>query len=403
MSLRYHRRRHQNKMSDKSKTEYTSQGVVKGSIPLFAGHPSRDLIPAREIQQIIDEGWRDASSMRMFEYGDEQGDPDLIGFLVERFNARENLNLTTDNVMIMSGSTGGVTMVTELLSQQGDAILVDAPSYRDALHIFNDHGLDIHAIPIDGGGIIVDAMHDELEKLRHEKRLPKFYYVVPTFQNPSGITLSRERRAEIVELSQLYGFTIVEDDVYSDIRFVDSVPPSFYELAKGQNVIRLGTFSKTLSPGMRIGWMFSDAKRIQRFVTSGEMRMGGGANPFTAKIVAEFCSSGGWDRHIQWLRGRYQTRRDMALNTLGKHMPDGVTWTHPDGGYFIWLMLPDGLHVDTLEQAANEANIYFASGKGFYVNPDDGAHALRLSYSFLSYDDLKRGIKTLAQVIAGLL
>ena len=390
-------------MAEKSKTEYTSQGIVAGSIPLFAGHPSRDLIPANEIQQIIAEAWHDESSMRMFEYGNEQGDPDLIAYLVERFNEREKLNLTPENVMIIGGSTGGVTMATELLSRHGDSIIVDAPSYRDALYIFKDHGLDIRAVPIDSGGIIVDKMHNVLEELRLAERLPKFYYVVPTFQNPSGITLSVDRRKEIIELSQLYGFTIIEDDVYSDIRFVDDVPPSFYELADGQNVIRFGTFSKTLSPGMRVGWMFSEPDRIQQFVDSGKMRMGGGANPFTAKVVADFCKSGAWDRHIQWLRGRYQTRRDMALNTLEKQMPAGVSWTEPDGGYFIWLMLPNRVDVDTLEKVANENNVYFASGKGFYVNPKDGRYALRLSYSLVTYDDLKQGITTLAQVIAELM
>jgi len=390
-------------MSDKSNSEYTSQGVVAGSIPLFAGHPSPDLIPAADIQQIIADAWRDDSSSRMFDYGDEQGDPDLIRFLVERFNERESLNLTSDNVMIIGGSTAGVTMISTLLANEGDPILVDAPSYRDALHIFRDQGLDMHSVPIDDGGVIVDEMVKVLEHLRFEERLPKFYYVVPTFQNPSGITLSRKRRLEIIELSGLYGFTIVEDDVYSDIRFVDEIPPSFYELAKGKNVIRLGTFSKTLSPGMRMGWMLSEPEQIQQFVNSGTMAMGGGANPFTAKVVADYCESGAWDNHVQWLRGRYQTRRNTALSALEKHMPDEVRWTEPDGGYFIWVTLPDSVDVDTLECAANEQNVYFSSGKGFYVNPNDGSHSLRLSYSLVTFDDMKRGIAILGDVIRDLL
>jgi len=390
-------------MSDKSKSEYTSQGVVAGSIPLFAGHPSPDLIPAADIQQIIADAWRDDSSARMFGYGDEQGDSELIEFLVNRFNERETLNLTPDNVMIIGGSTAGVTMISTLLANEGDPILVDAPSYRDALHIFRDQKLDMHSIPIDGGGVIIDEMVKVLEHLRFEQRLPRFYYVVPTFQNPSGITLSRQRRLEIIELSELYGFTIVEDDVYSDIRFIDEIPPSFYELAGGENVIRLGTFSKSLSPGMRIGWMFAEPERIQQFVNSGTMAMGGGANPFTAKVVADYCASGAWDNHVQWLRGRYQTRRNRALHALEKHMPEGVAWTEPDGGYFIWVMLPDSVDVDILEQIANERDVYFSSGKGFYVNPDYGTHSLRLSYSLVTFDDMKRGIAILGEVIRELM
>jgi len=390
-------------MTNQSNSEYTSQGVVAGSIPLFAGHPSRDLIPASEIQRTLDDMWRDETSMRMFEYGNEQGDPDLIAFLVERFNQHEQLNITSDNMMIIGGSTAGVTLMTTLLAQAGDTILVDSPSYRDALHIFHDNGLDMHGVPIDGGGVIIEEMVKTLEMLRKAERLPKFYYVVPTFQNPSGITLSRERRLEIIELSQLYGFTIVEDDVYSDIRFVDDVPPSFYELVNGENVIRLGTFSKTLSPGMRLGWMISDLERIEQFVTSGTMAMGGGANPFTARLVAQFCWNGAWDNHVQWLRGRYQTRRDTALKALEKHMPEGVTWTQPEGGYFIWVTLPDSVTVDELEKLANAQNVYFASGRGFYVNPDNGAHGLRLSYSLVTFDDMKRGIAVLGNAIRQLI
>ncbi len=385
-------------MTDLLDINHTPQGVVAGSIPLFAGHPSHDLIPIDALQQTVKSAF-DTSMWRMFDYGDEQGNADLINFLVERFNRRENLNITSDNLMIIAGSTGGVTMITNLLTQANDTILVDAPSYRDALHIFRDHHIDIHAIPIDDGGVSVDEMAKTLANLKAENRLPKFYYVVPTFQNPTGITLSQARREAIIELSKQYDFVIVEDDVYSDIRFIDDIPPSFFELAGGHNALRLGTFSKTLSPGLRLGWLLGDAEQIQRFATSGKLRMGGGASPFTAKIVADYCKNGAWDTHIQWLRGQYQTRRDIALTALQDHMLDSVSWTLPEGGYFIWVTLPDAIHVDELEKIANANKVYFASGMGFYVNPEDGKHNLRLSFSFLPHDDLRRGIEILGQCI----
>lgn len=389
-----------NDQADSNQAQSTPQGVVAGSIPLFAGHPSHDLLPILDIQQTIDSAFNQADVTRMFDYGDEQGDPDLIAFLVERFNRQENLAITSDNLMIIAGSTGGVTMITNRLTQPNDVILVDAPSYRDALHIFRDNQLDMHSIPIDEGGIIVAEMAKTLESLKAENRLPKFYYVVPNFQNPTGITLSQARREAIIELSQQYDFVIVEDDVYSDIRFVDDIPPSFFALAKGKNALRLGTFSKTLSPGLRMGWLLGDVEKIQRFVTSGKLRMGGGANPFTAKIVADYCKSGAWDKHIQWLRGQYQTRRDIALATLEESMPASVTWTKPDGGYFIWVTLPDAIHVTEFEKIANQNNVYFSSGMGFFVNPDDGKHNLRLSFSFVAHDDMKRGIEILGHVIS---
>ena len=387
-----------NDQSDSNSAQSTPQGVVAGSIPLFAGHPSHDLIPIQDFQRTVESAFSQ-NVWRLFDYGDEQGNPDLIQFLVERFNQREHLNITSDNLMILAGSTGGVTMITNLLTQAGDTILVDSPSYRDALHIFRDHHIDMRAIPIDEGGVIVAEMVKTLETLKAENRLPKFYYVVPTFQNPTGITLSQARREAIIELSQQYGFVIVEDDVYSEIRFVDEIPPSFFGLAGGKNALRLGTFSKTLSPGLRMGWLLGDTEQIQRFVTSGKLRMGGGANPFTAKIVADYCKSGAWDTHIEWLRGQYQTRRDVALTALKQHMPDSVTWTYPQGGYFIWVTLPEHIHVADFEKIANQNDVYFASGVGFYVNPDDGKHNLRLSFSFVPHDDMKRGIVVLGQLV----
>ena len=209
-----------------------------------------------------------------------------------------------------------------------------------------------------------------------------------------------ERRRAVIKLSREYGFAIVEDDVYSDLRFDGALPLSFYELAQGENVLRLGTFSKTLAPGLRIGWLIASAERIVGFVESGLLRMGGGANPFSAAVVADYCRSGAWEAHIQWLRGQYRRRRDIALAALESSMPEGVEWTRPAGGYFIWLRLPPSVQVDALEARAKEQGVYFASGKGFYVNPRDGAQHLRLSFSFVPVTELQAGIEILGILIA---
>ena len=376
------------------------QGVVAGSIPLFAGHPSPDLLPIDDLQQVISDGWNGRNVARFLNYGDEQGNRQLIEFLVERLNRAEDLGISGENLMIIGGSTWGVGMATQQLTAPGDAVLVDAPSYRDALHIFRDHRLKICAAPIDDEGIIIADLERSLRKLAAEGVAPRFYYVVPNFQNPSGITMSRARRLAIIELSRQYDFVIVEDDVYSDLRFDGAAPPSFFDLARGENVLRLGTFSKTLAPGLRIGWLVASPDRITGFVESGMLRMGGGANPFTAAVVADYCRSGAWEAHVRWLRGQYRRRRDIALKALEATMPAGVTWTQPRGGYFIWLRLPSSAPVDALEKRAQEQGVYFASGKGFYVNPADGAHHLRLSFSFVPVSDLKSGINVLGKLIA---
>lgn len=379
--------------------ENTPQGVVAGSIPLFAGHPSHDLLPIAGVQRTVESVWRGGNVTRLFDYGDEQGNPQLVDFLVERLNRVESLGISRDNLMIIGGSTWGVDMISDQLTRAGDVVLVDAPSYRDALHIFRDHHLELRDIAIDGDGVIVADMERTLRELAGEGRAPKFYYVVPNFQNPSGITMPEPRRRAIIELSRRYGFAIVEDDVYNDIRFGDDLPPSFYALAGGENVLRMGTFSKTLAPGLRIGWLVASAVRIAGFVGSGVLTMGGGANPFTAAIVAEYCRSGEWEAHVAWLRGQYQQRRDIALAALDSAMPTAVSYTRPNGGYFIWLRLPRSVRVDELAERANRQNVYFAPGTGFFVNPEDGAHHLRLSFSFVPLDDMRAGIALLGSLI----
>ena len=379
------------------------QGVVAGSIPLFAGHPAHDLLPIEGVRAVVDAAWPAPNVTRLFNYGDERGNPELISFLVDRFNRVEELGISRENLMIIGGSTWGVDMVAKQLARPGDAVLVDAPSYRDALHIFRDHQLELFAVPIDAGGAIVEEMAETLKTLAAQGRRPKFYYVVPNFQNPSGVTMPEARRRSIIQLAQRYGFVILEDDVYHDIRFEDDLPPSFFRLAEGMNALRLGTFSKTLAPGLRIGWLIGSADRIAGFAGSGKLAMGGGANPLSAAIVADFCGSGAWEKHVQWLRGQYRRRRDIALGALQDAMPAAVKWTRPDGGYFIWLRLPRSVNVDDLAQLAQARGIYFASGRGFFVNPADGAHHLRLSFSYVPLDDLQYGIKTLGQLIGRML
>lgn len=382
--------------------ESTPQGVIAGSIPLFAGHPSRDLLPIDGLRRVMSAAWQAGGGARFLNYGDEQGNPQLIDFLVERLNQTENLGINRENLMIIGGSTGGVDMVTQRLATAGDVVLVDAPSYRDALHIFRDHQLEICAAPIDTEGIVLADLAGKLRQLAAQGKAPRFYYVVPNFQNPSGLTMTRERRLAVIDLSREYGFAILEDDVYSDLRYEGASAPSFFDLARGERVFRLGSFSKTLAPGLRIGWLIASPERIAGFVESGKLRMGGGANPFTAAVVADYCRGGAWAAHVQWLRGQYQRRRDIALAALQSSMPASVEWTRPGGGYFIWLRLPPGVHVDDLEARAQAQGLYFASGKGFFANPEDGARHLRLSFSFVPLPDLQAGIGALGNLIAGM-
>jgi 2-aminoadipate transaminase len=223
-------------------------------------------------------------------------------------------------------------------------------------------------------------------------------YTIPNFQNPSGVTLTTARREAVLELAREHGFLIVEDDVYRDLVFEGEVPPSFYALSGGQGVLRIGSFSKIVAPGFRLGWLIAEMEHIQRCVNCGTSQMGGGASPFTAHIVAEYCQAGHLESHIARLRQVYRHRRDVALAALERHMPPGVTWTRPRGGFFVWLTLPEGVSVGPLREAVRERGVLFVPGTGFFVG-GGGQRNLRLAFSFVSPEEIEQGVVILAQAI----
>ena len=253
-------------------------------------------------------------------------------------------------------------------------------------------------MPVDEDGLSVEALAAQLAALGREDKLPKLLYTIPNFQNPTGVTLTATRREAILKLAREYGFLIVEDDVYHDLAFEGNVPPSFYALANGRGVLRIGSFSKILSPGVRVGWLVAESEHIVRCADCGVMQMGGGANPFAAQVVAEYCRAGCLDSHIEQLRQVYRRRCEVTLQALERYMPAGVTWTHPRGGFFIWLTMPEGVKVAPLREAARAQGVLFVPGMGFFAN-GGGERNLRLAFSFVPPDEIERGVMILAQTV----
>ena len=252
---------------------------------------------------------------------------------------------------------------------------------------------------IDEDGIIVDDLELKLAALAREGKSPRLLYTVPNFQNPSGVTITQSRRKRIIELSHEYGFLIVEDDVYRDLAFEGDVPPSFYRLAGGEGVLRIGSFSKFVAPGLRLGWLIASPERINRYLECGTVQMGGGANPLVAHVMAEYCHAGTLEPHVARLRQVYRTRRDVTLAALQRHMPQGVNWTQPRGGFFVWLTLPSGVPARPLLEAARVQGVDFAPGAGFFASGDGGQRNLRLAFSFVPPDEIERGVRILADII----
>jgi 2-aminoadipate transaminase len=378
------------------------QGTAPNTISLLFGHPDPSTLLTPELRNAMQHFMSSPQSYAALQYGPEQGPQSLINFLVEKINREQGLSLQSSNLMVVAGSTHAVDMLARLYAKPGGVMLVEAPTYVDALHIFRDHHIELSSIPMDEDGLIPSELEEQLARLHASGKLPSILYTIPNFHNPTGRTLSEARRIEIIRLARRYGFLIVEDDVYRDLSFESTVPASFYALANGKQVCSIGSFSKTLAPGLRLGWLLGSEEVIQHCINCGTMQMGGGANPFTASIVAEYCRSGSWERHIAHLQSLYKMRRDVALSALSKYMPADVRWTHPAGGYFIWLSLPKHVFAQEVKHLALQKGVLLVAGEGFFVNPSDGEHNLRLAFSFATPNDIETGIRILAQVITGL-
>ena len=375
------------------------QGMAENTISLLFGHPDPATLLTPELRDAMQRVISSPQAYAALQYGPEQGTRSLINFLVEKIKREQGLSIQPANLMLVAGSTHAIDMLARLYVKAGGVMLVEAPTYTDAIHIFRDQHIELYSIAMDEDGLIPSALEKRLVQLHANGKVSSILYTVPNFHNPTGITLSEARRIEIIRLAQHYGFLIIEDDVYRDLSFEGIVPASFYALANGKQVLSIGSFSKTLAPGLRLGWLLASEETIQRCINCGTTQMGGGANPFTAQIVAEYCRSGYWEPHLSYLRSLYKMRRDVALSALARYMPSDVHWTHPAGGFFTWLTLPENVSAQHVKRMALQKGVSLAAGEGFFVNPSDGEHHLRLAYSCASPDDIESGISILGQII----
>ena len=380
--------------------EGVQAGGPAGAIPFVYGHPDPDLLPVDKIITATERALR-ARGRLALQYGSEQGYGPLLDYLIGKVERDEGLRITRANIMLCAGAAQGLDTAARLFTRPGDVVLVEAPSYHEAIATLRDHPVELRQVPMDGHGLVVEALAEQLEALSRAGRRVAFLYTIPTFQNPSGITMTAERREALVELAAEQGLLLVEDDVYRDLCYEGRVPPSLFELAGGQGVIRLGSFSKILAAGLRLGWIIAEPEVIRRIVGCGLKGNEGGANPFVAHVVAAFCQEGWLEPHIAQLVACYRTRRDALLAALEREMPDGVRWTRPAGGFFLWLTLPEPLEAEAVLAEATERGVLFAPGVHFFAEASEGGSRrnLRLPFSFLSETQMAEGVKILADVI----
>lgn len=367
-------------------------------ISFAGGLPAPEVFPVQAFQEACNRVLRDQGPVAL-QYGTTEGYLPLRELIAEH-TRRYGIEVTADNVLITSGSQQALDLLGKIFINPGDRVVVESPTYLGALQAWNMYGAEYVTVPSDENGLIVDELEAAL------RAGPKFMYVLPNFQNPTGVTIPLERRQRLVELADRYGVPIIEDDPYGQLRFEGSPIPPILAIdeklhpQKGQycgNVIYLSTFSKTLAPGIRLAWVIAPPEVIQKMVIAKQSADLNTA-VFNQTVVYEVAKDGFLDRHVQHIIEVYRTRRNAMLDTLEEHMPQGVNWTHPQGGLFLWATVPEGMNTVELFKDAVAQKVAYVPGVSFYPK-GGGENTMRLNFSYANPEMINEGIARLARAI----
>lgn len=366
----------------------------EGTVFFSGGFPDPTRLPFKEIAAATSRAM-DSHGQWPLQYGPTFGFEGMLDFLVTKLSKAQGMTCARENILLTAGGSQALGLLCDLFLDPGDTILSEAPTWMGAVRTFANYGVQVESVPVDELGTDVDVLAEKLAALRSRGVTPKFFYVIPNFQNPLGLTTTLERRRRIVELAREYGFAILEDDAYFDLRFEGEKLPTLYELDGGNRVLYFGTFSKIIAAGMRLGWIVGSPALIARL---GALKVDGSTSPFAAHVAYEFCQEGRLERRIDELIATYRRRRDLLLGELEERMPEAVTWTCPEGGFFVWMTLPEGLDARNMLPKARAQGVDYSPGAIFFYN-GEGARNIRLSFSYVTEDEMVRGVRILADLI----
>lgn len=368
-----------------------------GVISFAGGLPYPGLFPVDELKDIVDTVL-EREGPDALQYGPTEGDERLIEFIVNRMRENEKAEIDNENIMIVSGSQQALDLIGKIFIDPGDPIIVGLPSYVGALQAFNSFRPKFMGVPVDKEGMNIDRVEDILKEYSTKDEKIKFVYVVPDFQNPAGVTMTLERREKLLDLCYEYGTIVVEDSPYRELRFEGKSSPMVGVMDKRGYAFTLHTFSKIFSPGPRLGWIIAN-KAIMDKIIMAKQAADLCTSPFSQSVVYEFCRRGLLDPHIEKIVTVYRKKRDIMLQTLEKHMPKeaGIDWTHPQGGLFLWITLPNSLDAEELFPKAVEKKVAYVMGPAFHFD-GSGKNTMRLNFSYPSEEQIGEGIKRLADL-----
>jgi DNA-binding transcriptional MocR family regulator len=360
----------------------------RGTINFSVGQPSADLLPLALLQRASGRFFATAQPLEL-NYGERQGDARFRAALAAFLGEASGAAVDPDALMLTAGISQALDFVCPRFARPGDVVIVEEPSYPYAFPIFRDHGLEIVGVPLDGAGMAIAALEALLARHR-----PKLLYTIPAFHNPTGQVLERARRDRLLALSLEHGFVILADEVYQFLHHGAPPPAGFGTRCAEGRVVALGSFSKILAPGLRLGWIQAAPELLSRILASGALVSGGNFNHFASHLVRQLLAGGELAALIPQLRARYAERAAAMDTALCRHFAGIARWTKPGGGYFFWLELPEGADAAALEAAARAAGTGFLPGSACSVT-GGLRHCLRLSFAHYSVPEIHEGIARL--------
>ncbi len=366
-------------------------------ISLAGGLPDTSTFPAAtfaaQMTRIAQE-----SAAEALQYGPTEGFAETVDCIVEVMGA-EGMLPDPDDVIVTTGGQQAIDLICKTLIDPGDVVICEAPTYPGAVPVFCSYQAETIQIECDEDGMRVEELEGVLARLDGEGRRPKFVYSVPSFQNPAGVTLSLQRRQRLVELARQRELLVVEDNPYGLLRFSGEPLPPLYQLDGGDFVIYVSTFSKILSPGIRLGWAVAPPPVMEKIVV-GKQASDLCTSTLTQYFVREYFAEGRWREYVDSLAEIYRGRRDTMVDALREHFPPQATWTEPEGGLFIWATLPDYIDTGDLLAKALREDVAFVPGQAAYVEEGRGRSSMRLNFSGVNDEEIREGVRRIGKTIA---
>ena len=364
-------------------------------ISFAGGLPNPKSFPLKDLEGVVQDVLQRHGKSAL-QYGTTQGLRELREAIAER-SCKDGIDTTADDIIVTSGSQQALDTVGKVFLNPGDVALVGLPSYLGGLNAFRSYESNLEGIPLDENGMNVDLLEEKIKELLKNDVLPKFIYVIPTFQNPAGVVMPESRRKKLVDIANEYDLVIVEDDPYGKLRFdVPHVKPIKAFDDEGR-VIYMSTFSKILSPGFRLAWTIA-SEELTRKMLICKQALDLCTNTFTQFIVDEFMKSGSLDLHIMKICEMYKPKRDIMMSSMEKYFPDGHVCNKPKGGMFAWVTLPEGVDTEIMFLDAIKEKVAYVHGKAFHVD-GGGGRSMRLNFSYSTNEQIEEGMKRLGNVI----